>query len=139
MGAGDNERSVRRASVHLGANVESVPRARSFVEKMLAVWDCKDPDRTVALLTTEVVTNAIRHAASAVDLDLAVDEHCVLLVEAADDHPEPPVLRPLADSREGGRGMWLVERLARRWGVRPLGDGRKVVWFEVDLHRSRQP
>ena len=34
---------------------------------------------------------------------------------------------------ESGRGLWLVEQLARSWGVRPHRDGGKVVWCTLNL------
>ena len=47
----------------------------------------------------------------------------------------PRLLRPVAPDLEadGGRGLWLVEQLARAWGVRPAPDGGKIVWCALDL------
>ena len=71
-----------------------------------------------------------------VELSLVSDE--VLLIETSDDNPSPPVVGRSTPTSEGGRGMLLVDALARRWGVRPAGD-RKVVWFEVSVRRSTLP
>ncbi|WP_159049211.1 ATP-binding protein, partial [Streptomyces canus] len=49
-----------------------------------------------------------------------------------DDVPQLPRLRQARASDGGGRGLYLVNRLARRWGATRLSTG-KVVWFELGL------
>lgn len=51
-------------------------------------------------------------------------------VEVFDTDLRLPRIRTAAETDEGGRGLYLVDRLASRWGSRPTRDG-KVVWFEV--------
>jgi len=51
-------------------------------------------------------------------------------VEVFDPDLRLPRIRTAADTDEGGRGLYLVEQLATRWGSRPTTDG-KAVWFEV--------
>ncbi|HZC39481.1 MAG TPA: SpoIIE family protein phosphatase [Streptosporangiaceae bacterium] len=51
-------------------------------------------------------------------------------VEVFDSDLRLPRIRTAAETDEGGRGLYLVDRLASRWGSRPTRDG-KVVWFEV--------
>ena len=41
-----------------------------------------------------------------------------------------------AETDEGGRGLYLVDQLATRWGSRPTKDG-KAVWFEVPVGPAR--
>lgn len=96
---------------------------------MLAAWDCDDPDEAAVLLTSEIVANAVRHAATAcaVRVDLEGD---LLRVEVADGSPALPRLRTPAASDLGGRGLVLVESFARHWGAEPTSTG-KVVWFDV--------
>jgi hypothetical protein len=43
-----------------------------------------------------------------------------------------PRLRSATATDEGGRGLYLVEQLATRWGSRPTPEG-KAVWFEIPL------
>ncbi|WP_169336551.1 ATP-binding protein, partial [Nocardiopsis prasina] len=43
-----------------------------------------------------------------------------------------PRIRSAGADDEGGRGLYLVDQLAARWGSRPTPDG-KAVWFEVPL------
>jgi hypothetical protein len=43
-----------------------------------------------------------------------------------------PRIRSAGETDEGGRGLYLVDQLATRWGARPTNDG-KAVWFELPL------
>jgi anti-sigma regulatory factor (Ser/Thr protein kinase) len=85
---------------------------------------------TVELLVSELVTNAIVHAASAprVEADLGRER---IRVDVYDGDPTPPRVRVPDAEQPGGRGMHLLDGLASRWGTEPSGAG-KVVWFEVD-------
>jgi serine phosphatase RsbU (regulator of sigma subunit) len=53
-------------------------------------------------------------------------------VEAFDPDLRLPRLRTARATDEGGRGLYLVEQLATRWGSRPTADG-KAVWFEIPM------
>jgi hypothetical protein len=53
-------------------------------------------------------------------------------VEVFDPDMRLPRIRSAEDSDEGGRGLYLVEQLATRWGSRPTRDG-KAVWFEMPI------
>ncbi len=111
-----------------------VRSARAFVETTLAAWGIGEVTDVAVLLTSELSTNAVRHAGTAfrVAVSCAPSE---LVVEVADGSDALPVTRPRAPRDEGGRGMQLVEGLARAWGARQVGGGGrgKVVWFELDL------
>jgi anti-sigma regulatory factor (Ser/Thr protein kinase) len=86
--------------------------------------------RTVELLTSEVVTNALLHAHSAPELHVFVVEG-VIRVEVCDRSTLAPIQRPVDGESASGRGMMIVEALAQSWGVDRLQDGGKQVWFEV--------
>ncbi len=91
-----------------------------------------DTDRVAiaALLASELVTNAVRHAHSG--LTVTLDWRTSWLrVQVADDDPHPPRLTP-APGIDGGFGMRLVDSLANDWGVRTSTFG-KTVWFDLDL------
>ena len=53
-------------------------------------------------------------------------------VEVLDSDLRLPRIRTAAETDEGGRGLYLVDQLATRWGSRPTRDG-KAVWFEMPL------
>lgn len=89
------------------------------------------------LLTTEVVTNAVRHAeldpSQEIVVRIVADGY--VRVEVADPGPpfEAVLRRPGSDS--SGWGLFLVNAVATSWGVEPEGSG-KTVWFEVGARRS---
>ncbi|MFI8961096.1 SpoIIE family protein phosphatase [Streptomyces sp. NPDC053493] len=103
-------------------------RARRLARRALARWDLEDLTDSVELLVSEVVTNAVRYAERPVTLRLLRTD--VLRCEVGDDSPQLPRQRRARDTDEGGRGLFLVNRLARRWGATRLSGG-KVVWFEL--------
>ncbi|WP_455568275.1 SpoIIE family protein phosphatase [Streptomyces fradiae] len=103
-------------------------RARRLARRALARWGLEDLNDAVELLVSEVVTNAVRYASRPVTLRLLRTE--VLRCEVGDDSPQLPRQRRARDTDEGGRGLFLVNRLARRWGATRLSTG-KVVWFEL--------
>ena len=53
-------------------------------------------------------------------------------VEVFDSDMRLPRIRSAGETDEGGRGLYLVDQLASRWGARPTADG-KAVWFELPL------
>jgi anti-sigma regulatory factor (Ser/Thr protein kinase) len=89
-----------------------------------AAWD------VAMLLLTELVTNAVRYGAGPVGLRLT-DDATRFRVDVADHGPGGPVLGTDADLlAERGRGLQLVDALARAWGVTRGEDGKQV-WFEL--------
>lgn len=104
--------------------------ARRFVDETLRRWDCADALGTVALLVTELVTNALVHARSAPEV-VVILRRDRIRVEVSDRSASLPVVRAAKTDATSGRGLALVERLSADWGVAPAPDGGKVVWFEV--------
>ncbi|MET9496455.1 ATP-binding protein [Streptomyces sp. NPDC006552] len=122
------------------ADPTAVRRARSAVRAQLAAWDLDELGDITTLLVSELVTNALRHAAGPIGVRLfrpgtPHDARGTLLVEVSDPLPDPPRARTATADDEGGRGLQLVAGASRRWGTRP-GDprtGGKTVWFELAL------
>jgi anti-anti-sigma factor len=111
--------------------------ARAFVREVLRYWQLALPDNTLVdravLLVSELVTNAVIHART--DLRLRVELRGDLLHLAVRDG-NPWQLRPATipdPEAEGGRGLWLLDQLARSWGVNRHPDGGKVVWCTLTL------
>ncbi len=99
-----------------------------------AVRDLVPGDSDVAqLLVTEMVANAVRHVGVAELLVRAAVTVAGLRVEVVDASPvlPTPSLTP-SDDQESGRGLLLLDALARTWGVQPENGG-KCVWFELEL------
>ncbi|MGW1088653.1 SpoIIE family protein phosphatase, partial [Streptomyces sp. NPDC002596] len=108
---------------------DSAPgRARRLARRALSRWGLDELSDSVELLVSEVVTNAVRYAERPVTLRLLRTD--ILRCEVGDDAPQLPRQRRARDMDEGGRGLFLVNRLARRWGATRLSTG-KVVWFEM--------
>ncbi|WP_327288992.1 ATP-binding SpoIIE family protein phosphatase [Streptomyces sp. NBC_01198] len=105
-------------------------RARRLVRQALRRWDLEDQLDAAELLVSEIVTNAVRYAERPITLRLLRTD--VLRCEVGDDAPLLPRMRHAAPEEEGGRGLYLVNRMAQRWGATRLGAG-KVVWFELPL------
>lgn len=106
----------------------SAKRAREFVREHATLWECDDPHEIAALLTSEVVTNAVTYAAPPLALALW-RRHDSVRVEVEDGSSKLPELRETGLDGTGGRGLLIVEALARCWGS-DLRDPGKVVWFE---------
>lgn len=100
---------------------------RDFVRRTLVDWGYRGNHDDVVLVVSELVTNALRHAAGTPLLRL-VGAGPGLRIEVADASPALPRSRPAGTS--GGWGLTLVQRLTARWGADPRPDG-KVVWCEM--------
>jgi anti-sigma regulatory factor (Ser/Thr protein kinase) len=89
------------------------------------------------LLTSELVSNAVRHAeldpSQEIVVRIVADGY--VRVEVADQGPafEADLRRP--GSGSGGWGLFLVDAVATSWGVEREGSGKRV-WFEVGARRS---
>ncbi|GAA4346881.1 ATP-binding protein [Angustibacter luteus] len=110
-----------------------VSRVRHALAAALSDWGVGDDDSDVAvLLTSEIVTNAIRYGGP--PMELHAELHGVDLRVSMDDGGHDPVV-PTENVRwdaRGGRGLHLVEALSNRWGVLNGGRGKQV-WFELKL------
>jgi anti-sigma regulatory factor (Ser/Thr protein kinase) len=85
----------------------------------------------VALVVTELVTNAVHHCGAA-PLFTVECNGAWIRVEVYDDGPGRPVVRELDAEATSGRGLALVEAVADRWGVDDAPGG-KTVWAEIGL------
>ncbi|GGL12429.1 ATP-binding protein [Planomonospora parontospora] len=123
-----------RSTVTLHGVPESVALARRRVRELLgeAHPACDD----VTLLVSEVVTNSVVHSGSGgggrVAMTVAVGPDAVLVEvsDAGSGHSAPHVRNE--PEAESGRGMFLVDLLAARWGIRESDPhGLRTLWFEV--------
>lgn len=113
-------------------------RARRSAQARLSAWGVdEEAAATAALLVSELVTNAVRHARAPrgreIGLHLTLDARC-LRIEVSDAGSGQPVTHQPGPDNESGRGMSIVAALAERHGVcpRPHGIG-KTVWAELAL------
>jgi GAF domain-containing protein/anti-sigma regulatory factor (Ser/Thr protein kinase) len=120
----------RVLDLDLDGGPEVVATARHWARAAVLAWHGPAGHvETVALITSELVTNAVRHAAPPVRLRLRAAPGAVYVEVFDDAHHSPQVLHGDLDD-ESGRGMVLVDAVAHRWGSRASGRG-KVVWAEV--------
>jgi anti-sigma regulatory factor (Ser/Thr protein kinase) len=125
-----------RSTVTLRGVPESVAVARCQVRELLGEGHPASDD--VVLLVSEVVTNSVVHSGSSgggkVAMTVAVGSEAVL-VEVCDVGSGTSVPHVRNDPEaENGRGMFLVDLLAARWGIQDnLSQGFRTLWFEVDF------
>jgi anti-sigma regulatory factor (Ser/Thr protein kinase) len=129
--------------VMLPPEAGSVPKARRLFDEVTrrigdtpAVFDGR-------LLLTELIGNCVRHArltdAQPIEVRIRICRE-LLRVEVRDEGRgfEPRALRaPPPPMHTGGRGLYLVQALADRWGA--TSDGATTVWFEIELDGAAQP
>jgi len=110
--------------------------ARRFAVATLRSWELDALAETVELLVSEVITNAVVHAETGGSMSMRWIDG-VVRVEVTDGGRGAVVARHPGPNEVTGRGMALVESLARQWGVFvPDSSDHKTVWFEVDAQPS---
>lgn len=110
-------------------DTKSAPSAaRAFVRAHLAERAGSDLADAVGLCVSELVTNAVDHAQPPFRLRIG-SRGPFVRIELDDATVEAPVVLAPSLSRERGRGMLIVNRLARSWGIESLPAG-KTVWAE---------
>ncbi|MCZ4122027.1 serine/threonine-protein phosphatase [Streptomyces sp. H39-S7] len=115
---------------YLEPQPQTAGRARRLARQALRRWDLEHLIEPTELLVSEIVTNAVRYAERPITLRLLRTD--VLRCEVGDDAPLLPQMRHAQPQDEGGRGLYLVSRMAQRWGATRLSAG-KVVWFELAI------
>ncbi|WP_188295454.1 SpoIIE family protein phosphatase [Streptomyces sp. CBMA156] len=119
------------------ADLARVAEVRAELRDALRRWGVAEFIDTAELLSSELVTNAIRHT----DRDAmftarlyrepeAAGGRARLRVEVEDESDLWPTRRTPGEQASSGRGLMLVEALADSWGVEPRGSGKRM-WFEL--------
>ena len=121
--------TARHASVRLPASRSAPLLARRFVTNTLHAWSIDALGQLLELVVSELVTNAVCHAQSPSRVALS-DEGTVVRVEVADRGPGGVQRRVPGSHAMSGRGLFLVEAMAERWGASHNGE-EHVVWCEV--------
>ena len=123
-------------SVAFHRTLELAPAAAHVARRDLRALGLNPTElATTSLLTSELLTNSVRHGGPAADggvgLSVAVSDHSIR-VEVLDGGPGfTPAARPADAPLDSCWGLHLVEEMADRWGVAPATPNT-VVWFELD-------
>ncbi|MFI0350416.1 ATP-binding protein [Actinomadura sp. 9N407] len=121
------------ATLVIKARLESIKEARDFIKLVFGTWGLED--FAARIVVSELATNAIKHGSRENDLVVVRayrrDEGCAV-IETWDRSETLPVLRPENYASESGRGLLLLEQLVTRWGTRPLTEGGKIVYAELE-------
>ncbi len=128
-------RTATRREFVLDGHADSVGEGRRHVLELAEgfVDEARLPD--LALVLSEVVTNAVRHSSEAGGTILlaVTPKDDYLCVQVTDPGPGlAPRPRATAPDEEGGWGFFLIEYLTRRWGV-TRENAHTRVWFEFDF------
>ncbi len=118
------------STLHLEPVVESTPVARHWVTAHLRDLPA-EVTGCAALLTSELVTNAVLHAATPMSVTLHILPDRIR-VDVADGNPAFPSIKEYGNDAATGRGLTLFNTLASNWGVQAV-DGGKIVWFELPV------
>lgn len=111
-------------------HLEPVPRvvgeARTFIREQAPDLPPALVD-VLVLLTSELVTNAVIHARTPIELGMTVTDHSLIVTVHDEDLNAPPA----RSGREGGWGLGLVRQLAEESAMEQhVGDG-KTAWFRI--------
>ncbi|MFE4758184.1 SpoIIE family protein phosphatase [Streptomyces mirabilis] len=111
----------------------AVSEARRRATARLVSWGLEHLVPVTELVVSELVTNAVRHATGPIRLRLI--RHETLLCEVSDGSRVGPHPRHARVQDEGGRGLFMVAELTRRWGTRHTRTG-KTIWAEQPLREG---
>ena len=139
--SGTRQRAAILGSVTIPGLPEHVSGTRAFIARTLAAMSGVDSD-AATLLTSELVTNAIRHTDSGAPggtvTVVVIGVPGGVLVEVVDDgSPGTPIVKGELLAAEG-HGLFLVQALATQWGYLrdPAGT---TVWFHLAAADSGEP
>ena len=114
--------------VRLATGPAAAAEARHRVRSAIQSWQVPvDPD-TAILLTSELVTNAVRHEAGQAVMLVVTCARGQLRVDVHDTSPSWPAVTDVPADAETGRGLLLVETLSDEWGSYRTPAG-KAVYF----------
>lgn len=119
------------SQMRLQPSVTAPALAREALRQVANQYVGSDVLDTAELLTSELVTNAVRHGQGVVTLAIQLAGPS-LAVAVGDDDPAEPEVVPEQLLSLGGRGMRMVDALSGAWGVTPhSGRPGKDVWFRL--------
>jgi hypothetical protein len=132
-------RSMKQIETFLAPVPLGVSEARAFVRHALDGWQLTDLAWSASLVASELVTNALQHSTTVLNLTLSHVQTRLRI--AVHDHgggaPAIPT-RSEADAaaQQGGRGLQLIDAETRAWGIFPTRGSGKTVWALLEAAPS---
>ena len=118
----------------------SAAAARQFVRQTLTDWGAHAVLDDAVLLTNELVTNAVMHAGTDLNVSCALGAGYVQ-IGVADSHASralPTAVSNSAPEKTSGRGLYLLSQIAQSWGVEYDRTSTRV-WFRLSLSAAPAP
>lgn len=122
-----------RVHTRLEPTVDAPRIARDLAADACDEWDLPEAATPVKIVSSELVTNAVRHAGTVVDLTVSLIDRGVR-VSVRDGVPQLARMQTPTESDDHGRGLLIVDSLAIAWGNVALAVG-KTVWALVAPRR----
>nr|BFE64501.1 hypothetical protein GCM10020063_090270 [Dactylosporangium thailandense] len=117
-------------SIQMDVPAGQARTARRVITQALEAWGLPHLTRGAVMVGHELVANALRHGLPPAVLRLLRRGDC-LVIEVGDSSDQVPRIADIDNlTSTSGRGMQIVNTLARTWGVRPH-QGGKTVWAEI--------
>ena len=132
--------AAARVAATFPADELTARSARHLLSATFDRWGAEALRDDAMLVLSELVTNAVVHAGTSVEVVMVLHEHHIE-VSVVDRHPGRTLPAPPAHvglDREGGRGLALMVKLAAAWGV-DYTDRTKRVWFRMPLFEGPVP
>jgi anti-sigma regulatory factor (Ser/Thr protein kinase) len=128
----------RRRLARLSPETTAPRRARDLVAQACAAWHGERFLELGQLVISELVSNAVLHSGTAIEIELRLDGDQFML-RVHDDGDGMPAVMPAERRTIGGVGLDLVSRVAQSWGVTPDPRGGKDVWCVLSTAVSQPP
>ncbi|MFJ5839823.1 ATP-binding protein [Streptomyces shenzhenensis] len=116
--------------ISVAADKALVAEVRHSVRAALASWDAGAIADDMAVVASELASNALKHAGGEATVRLRLEKGQALL-EVDDSSMQRPIARRVGAEVEEGRGLLLVQALAAEWGWRYRQGGGKTVWASL--------
>lgn len=123
---------AEHATVTLEPGLTAPRSARAFVARACLRWHARSVTGHACLVASELVTNAVLHADTAVTLTISKFSGRLRIAVRDGEPVSPAAPGKQPDIKGSGRGLLLVSSVCRAWGVQPTSDSGKVVWAVLD-------
>jgi anti-sigma regulatory factor (Ser/Thr protein kinase) len=129
------EEEITAVTERIAGGPAAAARARELLSDTLADAISGESMHDVLLLTTELITNAVRHAdvdeGRTLELTVLAEPQRVRVAVTDPGGTTSPHVQDVDVTIPGGMGLFLVEQISSRWGSERAAGGSTQVWFEL--------